>query len=103
MLRVGGILIKVLPREGYLCQLRALAAKGAYSNRDVLARMDDACAGGFAPLVRRAVTYTRPLPAGLRGDAVRMSPLSHREAAFDAAALQALTIDLEIAVLRRSA
>lgn len=64
VLRVGGILIKVLPREGYLCQLRALAAKGAYSNRDVLARMDDACAGGFAPLVRRAVTYTRPLPAG---------------------------------------
>lgn len=102
VLKPGGLLLKALPRGGYLREIRALTGKGAYDNGDVIRRMDEAGDGRFAVLAQETLTYAAPLDAALRADAVRMTPLSHdAHAAPDLSCLNEITIDMEIIALAR--
>lgn len=102
VLKPGGLLLKALPRGGYLREIRALTGKGAYDNGDVIRRMDEAGDGRFAVLAQETLTYAAPLDAALRADAVRMTPLSHdAHAASDLSGLNEITIDMEIIALSR--
>ena len=103
VLAPGGLLLKALPRSGYLCEIRALTGKGEYDNGDVVRRLDEAGDGRFAMLAQETLTYAAPLDASVRADAVRMTPMAHTAdlSSLDLSSLSEITIDMEIIALAR--
>ena len=98
VLKPGGVLIKLWPRSGYLCQLRG-AARGLlrhdtyYDSRvaeylDAHARM----------LERRTITYTLPVDAALAEHLARMTPMLADVdlSALDLSGVTEITIDMNL-------
>lgn len=75
VLKPGGVLIKLWPRSGYLCQLRE-AARGllrhdTYDDSRVAEYLD----AHARMLERRTITYTLPVDAALAEHLARMTPM----------------------------
>lgn len=98
VLEPKGILIKVIPGEHYLQELRGLAReqlqKDTYSNRAVMERFESR----FKLLEQREVEACFPLPEEIREDFIRMTPLMHHvdRSRLDIQALEHITIHLHI-------
>lgn len=94
VLRRSGVVIKAVPGEGYLRQLRAL--KGVAARADASAA--DYFTGRMRLLGRERVTYTLPVTPEEAALFFGMTPLtSHMDAALvDLSAVKEMTIDMEL-------
>ncbi|MCD5001892.1 methyltransferase domain-containing protein [Enterococcus saccharolyticus] len=107
ILKPGGQVIKVVPRSGYLKELRAAfypnnPEKQVYSNEQVLAKFQE-----FYPEAeRQQVTYVFDIPEENRLSLLEMSPLEwgvspERKARLRENPLSQITIDLDILIGRK--
>lgn len=100
VLKPDGMLIKLVPQEGYLRQIRALMGdrlrKGQYSNEAVVTHLS----GNLCIRDRMRITYTRSLTKAQAEDFLSMTPLTFgaETGTLDASALTGITIDVEILV-----
>ncbi len=98
VLKPDGILIKAIPEEGYLQQLRRLAAgqlrKQKYSNQAVSQRVEDK----LLVLERKRITATMPVTALQLEQFARMTPmLFHIDLKqLDFKSITEITIDVEV-------
>lgn len=98
LLKPGGKVIKVVPQEGYLKELRQKAfadsEKERYSNEQTVERFKES----FAQVTVERITYTMPLAKELVPQLIEMTPMGwHIENKTDVA-LTEITIDLNILV-----
>ncbi|MBE5787151.1 MAG: methyltransferase domain-containing protein [Clostridiales bacterium] len=99
----GGLLLKVIPGEEYLIQLRKAAAdqlrNASYSNE----RVTDYFEKHFALIDRKRITHTLPVNEEQKRHFARMTPMMFGvdTDALDLSAMQEMTIDVEILVGRR--
>ncbi|MBC8528358.1 methyltransferase domain-containing protein [Christensenellaceae bacterium NSJ-44] len=97
VLAPGGVVLKVIPGEDYLREIRAgLGGAAGYSNARVAAHFEE----NLRLAKRVRIRYTRPLSALQAADFLRMTPLSFSGSAQRIApeALDEITIDLELLV-----
>lgn len=100
VLRPDGLLLKVLPGERYLCELRQAASAQlrhkTHSNRQVVQHFD----AHFATVQRQRLCHTLPITPDQRADFLAMTPLllGVDTAALDVGDLDRITIDVEILV-----
>ena len=103
VLAPNGLLIKVIPGEEYLIQLRKAAAEqlrnAVYSNE----RVTDYFEKHFALIDRRRITHTLPVNEEQKKNFSRMTPMMFGvdTDALDLSAIQEMTVDVEILVGRR--
>jgi len=92
VLSPDGAVIKVLPGQDYLREIRArLRDVSSYSNEDVLAKLED----NLVPVQESHLHYTVSLTPKLWKAMVGMTPLSqHREVSGEAP--ESITIDLQV-------
>jgi len=94
----GGVVLKVVPGERYLSELRALARdrlrREAYSNERVVKLFEER----FRVLEQREICRTYPLSPGQAADLAVMTPLTQgiEKGQLDVAALRSVTIHLHI-------
>ena len=98
VLKPGGVLIKLWPRSGYLCQLRE-AARGllrhdTYDDSRVAEYLD----AHARMLERRTITYTLPVDAALAEHLARMTPMLADVdlSALDLGGITEITIDMNL-------
>ena len=98
VLKPGGVLIKLWPRSGYLCQLRG-AARGllrhdTYDDSRVAEYLD----AHARMLERRTITYTLPVDAALAEHLARMTPMLADVdlSALDLSGVTEITIDMNL-------
>ena len=98
VLKPGGVLIKLWPRSGYLCQLRE-AARGllrhdTYDDSRVAEYLD----AHARMLERRTITYTLPVDAVLAEHLARMTPMlaDVDQSALDLGGVTEITIDMNL-------
>ena len=98
VLKPGGVLIKLWPRSGYLCQLRG-AARGllrhdTYDDSRVAEYLD----AHARMLERRTITYTLPVDAALAEHLARMTPMLADVdlSALDLGGVTEITIDMNL-------
>lgn len=102
VLQPGGVVLKVVPGESYLAEVRDLAKDGlrseAYSNERVVKLFSDR----FQLLKMRELRRTFPLTADLARDLIAMTPLTQgiEKERLNTAALRSVTIHLHILVGR---
>lgn len=98
LLKPGGQVIKVVPQENYLKELRKQAfadsEKEAYSNAETVARFQES----FAFVDIHRVTYTMPLDAALVPKLLDMTPMGWHIQDRTQITLPEITIDLDILV-----
>ena len=100
VLKPNGRLLKLVPQEGYLREIRALMGdrlkRETYSNEAVVTHLSER----FRLCERRRVTNTFPLTEAQAADFVRMTPLTFGTNAdeLDASKLTKITIDAELLV-----
>lgn len=100
VLRPSGTLLKLVPQQGYLREIRALMGdrlhKEAYSNDAVVAHLSER----FRLKDRVRITDTYPLTKEQAQDFIRMTPLTFNTNPdeLDADALKEITIDVELLV-----
>ena len=98
VLRPGGVVLKVVPGERYLCEVRALAKDllrhEAYSNERVVKLFTD----NFEMLGSSELCSTRPLSPARAADLVAMTPMTQgiQKEQLNTAALDSVTIHLHI-------
>lgn len=103
VLSPGGLLIKVIPGENYLIQLRKAAAEQlrntTYSNE----RVTDYFEKHFALIDRRCITHTLPVNEEQKKHFARMTPMMFGVDTdqLDLSAIEEMTVDVEILVGRR--
>lgn len=101
----GGLLVKVIPAENYLIQLRQAASEQlrntTYSNE----RVTDYFEKHFALIDRRRITHTMPVSEAQKQHFARMTPMMFGvdTQALDLSAIAEMTIDVEILVGRKAA
>ncbi|MER2108263.1 MAG: putative RNA methyltransferase [Solibacillus sp.] len=98
LLKPGGQVIKVVPQENYLKELRLQAfadsEKEAYSNAQTVARFKE----NFDTVEIHRVTYTMPLDVALVPKLLEMTPMGWHIKDRTQIALTEITIDLDILV-----
>lgn len=98
LLKPGGKVIKVVPQEGYLRELRQQAFadsnKESYSNAQTVARFQDS----FSQVMVERITYTMPLEKTLVPKLLQMTPMGWHIEKKEAIELEAITIDLDILI-----
>ncbi len=106
VLKSGGHLIKVIPAERYLCEIRAAARQylrhEAYDDAKVLAYLKERCR---VEEVRR-VTVTRPVSPEMSAHFMRMTPMTQKlteEQLLSVALPEQVTIDMMIVLCRPQA
>ena len=98
VLSPAGAVLKVVPGEGYLQEVRALAKdrlrRESYSNERVVKLFEDR----FRVLERREIRETFPLTEAQAADLIAMTPLTQgiEKEQLDVAALRSVTIHLHI-------
>ena len=102
--QANGQVIKVVPRSGYLQELRQAffpenEEKQHYSNEMVIAKFQET----FPKMERKIVTYTFEIPENCRLSLLEMSPLEwsvtkERKALLQEKPLSQITIDLEVLI-----
>ena len=98
VLMPDGVVIKVVPGEQYLCEVRSLAKgqlrRETYSNERVVQLFGDR----FCMLEAREICSTYPLTSAQAADLVAMTPLTQgiEKEQLDLAALDTVTIHLHI-------
>ena len=98
VLRPGSVVLKVVPGERYLCEVRALAKDllrhEAYSNERVVKLFTD----NFEMLGSWELCRTRPLSPARAADLVAMTPMTQgiQKEQLNTAALDSVTIHLHI-------
>lgn len=100
LLKPGGAVIKVVPAEGYLQQLRqqvfADSQKESYSNAQTVARFHEA----FSQVEEVRVTNTKKVERALVPHLLKMTPMSWHYEAQEAFELNTITIDVTILIGR---
>lgn len=98
LLKPGGKVIKVVPQEGYLKELRQQAfadsKKESYSNELTVSRFSEQ----FRNVTVERITYTMPLAAALVPKLLEMTPMGWHVENREAIELNEITIDLNILV-----
>ena len=98
LLKPGGKVIKIVPQEGYLKELRAQAfadsEKESYSNAQTVNRFK----ASFANVQVERITYTKPLAAHLVPKLLEMTPMGWHIEHREDIQLHEITIDLNILV-----
>ena len=98
LLKPGGKVIKIVPQEGYLTELRAQAfaqsEKESYSNEQTVERFKSS----FANVQVERITYTQPLAEELVPKLLEMTPMGWHIENREAIKLGEITIDLNILV-----
>lgn len=98
LLKQGGKVIKVVPQEGYLKELRQQAfadsEKERYSNEQTVERFKES----FAQVTVERITYTMPLAKELIPQLIEMTPMGWHIENKAGVALMEITIDLNILV-----
>ena len=93
-----GVVIKVVPEEGYLKELRAQAfansEKETYSNEQTVQRFEE----NFARVEKQRITYTKPLAPDLVPKLLQMTPMGWHIDKPEAVELPHITIDVSILV-----
>ncbi|MBQ6235391.1 MAG: methyltransferase domain-containing protein [Clostridia bacterium] len=103
VLKPDGTLLKLVPQQGYLKEIRALMGdrlrKEQYSNEAVVSHLSER----FRIADRTRVTYTLPLTREQAGDLIRMTPLTFgaEPDMLDALSLSEITIDVEILIAKK--
>jgi len=103
VLKPDGTLLKLVPGEGYLREIRTLMGdrlrKERYSNEAVVSHLSER----LRVTDRVPVTYTLPLTREQAADFIRMTPLTFgaEPEALDASALKQITIDVEILIAKK--
>ena len=103
VLKPNGRLLKLVPQEGYLKEIRTLMGerlrKETYSNEAVVQHLRER----FALLDRVRVTNTFPLNAEQARDFLQMTPLTFNAEpnALDASGLTSITIDAELLIAQK--
>ena len=103
VLAPGGLLIKVIPAENYLIQLRQAASEqlrsATYSNE----RVTDYFEKHFIPIDRRRITHTLPVNEEQKKHFARMTPMMFGVDTdqLDLSSIEEMTVDVEILVGRR--
>jgi len=101
----GGLLLKVIPGEEYLIQLRKAAAdqlrNASYSNE----RVTDYFEKHFALIDRKRITHTLPVNEEQKQHFARMTPMMFgvNTEQLDLSAISDITIDVEILIGRKVA
>ena len=102
VLKTGGVVLKVVPGERYLCEVRTLVRDRlraeTYSNERVIRLFDDR----FSLLGSQEICNTYPLTPSQAADLIAMTPLTQgiEKERLDIAALDSVTIHLHILVGR---
>ena len=98
LLKPDGKVIKVVPQEGYLKELRQQAfadsEKERYSNEQTVERFKES----FAQVTVERITYTMPLAKELVPKLIEMTPMGWHIENKENVALTEITIDLNILV-----
>lgn len=98
LLTPGGKVIKVVPQEGYLQQLRQQAfadsEKESYSNNQTVERFKES----FSTVEVERLTYTIPLASKLVPKLLQMTPMGWHIEDAEAISLEEITIDLNILI-----
>ena len=98
LLKPNGQVIKVVPQENYLKELRVQAfaesEKEAYSNEQTVARFKE----NFAQVTVHRVTYTMPLAEAIVPKLLEMTPMGWHIPDREQIRLSEITIDLDILV-----
>lgn len=98
LLGSDGVVVKVVPEEGYLRELRAQAfsnsEKETYSNEQTVARFEE----NFTSVVKERITYTMSLDADLVPKLLQMTPMGWHIEKRDEVVLDSITIDVSILV-----
>lgn len=98
LLKPGGQVIKVVPQENYLKELRTQAfadsEKEAYSNAETVARFKE----NFETVEIHRVTYTMPIDVALVPKLLEMTPMGWHIKDRTQIKLTEITIDLDILV-----
>ena len=98
LLQPGGVVVKVVPEEGYLQELRmqafANSEKETYSNEQTVARFEE----NFDDITKERVTYTMPLEEELAQKLMLMTPMGWHIENRSAVELPSITIDVTILV-----
>ena len=103
VLKPDGTLLKLVPQQGYLKEIRALMGdrlrKEQYSNEAVVSHLSER----FRVADRVPITYTLPLNAEQAKDFIRMTPLTFgaEPEALDASVLSEITIDAELLIAKK--
>lgn len=108
ILKTDGQVIKVVPRSGYLKELRAAfypedAQKQSYSNQQVVDKFQQI----YPDMIQTQVTYVFDVPEKNRLSLLEMSPLEwgvspERKAKIQANPLTQITIDLDILISKKN-
>lgn len=108
ILKTDGQVIKVVPRSGYLKELRAAfypedAQKQSYSNQQVVDKFQQI----YPDMTQTQVTYVFNIPEKNRLSLLEMSPLEwgvspERKAKIQANPLTQITIDLDILISKKN-
>lgn len=75
VLRPDGLLVKLMPREGYLRELREAAGARLRRERYDGTPVEDYAKEHMEVLASRTITYTRPVDAALAAHLARMTPM----------------------------
>ncbi|MGM9951735.1 MAG: putative RNA methyltransferase [Lysinibacillus sp.] len=98
LLKPDGKVIKVVPEEGYLKELRQQAfsdsEKERYSNEQTVARFKES----FAKVEEERLTYTKPLPRELAPKLMEMTPMGWHIEKKEDIVLTEITVDVTILV-----
>lgn len=103
VLKPDGTLLKLVPGEGYLCEIRALMGdrlrKETYSNEAVVSHLSER----LRITDRVPITYSLPLNAEQARDFIRMTPLTFGTCpeTLDATELKQITIDVELLIAQK--
>lgn len=98
LLKRGGKVIKVVPQENYLKELRkqafANSEKESYTNAETVERFK----ASFANAEVKRITYTVPLEAHLVQNLLEMTPMGWHINDKESIQLQEITIDLDLLI-----
>ena len=103
VLKPDGTLLKLVPQEGYLREIRALMRdrlqKETYSNEAVVNHLSER----FCIKDSVRITYTLPLTEEQAGDFLLMTPLTFGAGIneLDASALSKITVDVELIIAQQ--
>jgi len=103
VLEPDGTLLKLVPQEGYLREIRALMGdrlrKERYSNEAVVSHLSERLRAED----RIRITYARPLTETQAKDFIRMTPLTFGTSpeTLDASVLSEITIDVELLIAKK--
>ena len=100
LLKPNGLMIKVVPQQNYLKELRAQAfansEKEDYSNEQTVARFKEQ----FADVTVERITYTMPLKQVLVPKLLEMTPMGWHIESKESITLSEITIDLDVLIGR---